>query len=266
MAGIAFYQRNKIDLARSGVTISITDSEATNDGQAFVDQLRDRKNTTGWGTTGSDDTANTEIEVLIGDVVAVDSIFMLRSTYKHYEIFYHDGDDYVSLVEVTDNKEPDIHHEFPRVFTASIKVVIYATILPDDDKRMSQLVITEKLGQLERFPIISRPMVSKNRRALNAISGKSKVIQNERSFSVKLLQNEEYSEADIALIEFLYTLPNGFLVWLCGGDEKQFRIIREGFRRQDLFYMAIDNENVTEMIDGFYWRGTRVDLDLIEAL
>jgi hypothetical protein len=269
MSTIAFFEKNFIDITRDNVTITITDAVASNTGQDFVNQLRDRKNFTGWGTTESTDAANTEILVDIPESAPLTDIFLIKQNFKSYTIQYWNGSSFVDFspaINVSNNSQRTKRHSFAEVIVDRVKIVVNSTMTTDDDKLLAQLVLTQMIGQFERFPKIVSPTISKRRRTLGALSGKAKVMQSLGSFSVGIEQDEEYSNADLQLIDLLYSRFEGFLVWLSGGNENQFRIKREGYRLEDLYFMAITNENVPEMIEGFYYRGQRVNITLSESL
>ena len=50
---IKFYRKSHIDFDRINPEITVTDSVATNDGQEFINFLRNRNNNSGWNTSGS---------------------------------------------------------------------------------------------------------------------------------------------------------------------------------------------------------------------
>ena len=72
--------------------------------------------------------------------------------------------------------------------------------------------------------------------------------------------------SDLNLIETMFDSYNGFLVWICGGDESQFRTQRIGYRKKDIYLMNCKNEYNNEWGNGFYTRGTMIRIDLIEVV
>jgi len=80
--GVEFFEKNKIDLDNSDASITITDGTATDTGGDFVDQVRNRNNYSGWATTGSNDAANTQIDIDTTDQVTVDTLFLLQNNFS----------------------------------------------------------------------------------------------------------------------------------------------------------------------------------------
>ena len=70
--------------------------------------------------------------------------------------------------------------------------------------------------------------------------------------------------SDLTIIENLFASNDGFLVWLCGGDEDQFRSERIGYRLEDIYLMKCINEWKPVHYKGLYQAGMKVDLDLRE--
>lgn len=263
---IIFFEKNYMDLSRDSASIAVTDPVATQTGQDFVSQMRDRKNFTGWGTIDSTDAANTTLVFNYGDQLPTTDVILIGHNFKNYTLEFWDSSTWNDLVTVTGNKATTTSHNFQSVVTSRIRLVVHGTFVADEDKLLAQFIATSRIGQFNRFPIIEDPTISKRRRTLSALSGKARVTQSLGAVSFSLSTNEEFDPSDIKIIERIFNRFEGFLVWLCGGNENQFRNLREGYRLQDIYFMQIANENVPQMIDGFYNRGTSVNIDLIEAL
>ena len=260
------FKKNVIDLDQSNVTITVVDPVATDTGEAFADAVRDRRNSSGWSTTDSTDAALTLFQVMFGDEFEIDTIFLVRNNFKDYEIEWFDGSVWNSLVTVTNNTENTTFHEFPKITAEGIRVRINATIILDDDKFLSQLIPTEKLGDFNQFPLVVHEK-SLNRKRLKMISGKSKIIQNSGSVEISVSHNNQIDDNDLNLVEIMFNSFSGFLFWASGGDESQFRTRREGFRREDIFLMAPRNEYSNPWgSDGKYKAGTNYKVELVEVV
>jgi len=96
------------------------------------------------------------------------------------------------------------------------------------------------------------------------LSGKSRITRAVGAFECRIAKDNVVHENDLNLIERLYDSVGGFLVWLSGGDTAQLRTIRRGWRRQDLYFMAAENEYEPVFDDGRYTHGINVDLRLVE--
>lgn len=264
-----FFEKNKLDLDNSNITLTVTDAVADDTGQDVVDFIRNRNNTSGWATTGSTNAANTQLDVDFLDQVDIDNIFLIQQNFKAYTIQYWNGSTYTNFspsISVTGNSTADKRHSFTQVTTSKIRLIITETFVTDDDKFMTQLIATQLIGQLANFPQIKSVKDAKSRRSLKMISGKVKVVRNVGAFSCTLAKNNVVSDADITLMQRLFSSFNGFLVWLSGGDESQFRNLPIGYRLRDLFLMNVTNEYNPEFEDGHYKFGIPIDLDLVEVV
>ena len=93
------------------------------------------------------------------------------------------------------------------------------------------------------------------------------MIQNSGARKITIEHNNQIDDNDLDLVEQMFNSFSGFLLWLCGGDETQFRTRRIGFRLQDLFLVAPTNELENPWGDnGRYSEGTHYSLKLAEVV
>ena len=267
--GIMFFRKNKIDLSQSNVSITVTDSVATNTGQSFTDLLRNRSNNNGWSTTGSTDAASTTLVVDMTDSLPIDNILLVSHNLKAYTIKYWNGSawtNFSTTIAETTNSATTTRHTFTSVSTSQIQIIITGTMVANADKRLAQLILTETLGTFTVEPVVSRPRVSRNRKVSTSLSGRKKVFKSVDAFSCNLKHDTVKLDADCDIIELLFNLYNPFLIWLCGGTITQFNYERQGYRLQDIFYVDIINDYEPEWINGNYNAKIKLDMDLAEAL
>jgi hypothetical protein len=131
---------------------------------------------------------------------------------------------------------------------------------------MSQLIATSKLGQLTGWPIIGKPLISRNLIENKMLSGKSHILQNVGYYSASLSVANWSSDTDLSIVEAMYASSEGFLYWPCGGDEGQFRSRRQGYRMEDIFLVRCKNEFSPEWAKGLYQSGIKMQLDLVEVI
>ena len=139
-------------------------------------------------------------------------------------------------------------------------------MVANSDKRLAQFIATEMIGQLNAWPVIKKPVFKKNRQSTETLSGKIITAENVGGFfcnlEVKVLSDSD----DLDVIEELYDSGVGFLVWLSGGDESQFRSVRKGYRLQDLFLMRCMNDYTPQWNEGLYKTGLNIDMQLAEVI
>lgn len=265
---ILFCRKNHIDLDRPNPVITITDSVADNTGQDSVVFLRNRNNISGWLTTGSDDTANTEILVELGDYLDVDFIELIKHNFKNYLVEYRDVSmvwhEYVNIV---DNAEAtNIHDKLIAVNTNAIRITIYDTIIADADKEMRQLIITEKAFRFEGWPVIKKPQHSKNRKNNRVLSGKVRSVTTRGAFSTTLEIKLSGSENDLDMHEKIYDQAEGLLLLISGGDEDQFRTKRKGYKNEDIVLVKAVDEYTNPYDKGVYKIGMKIKMKLEESV
>jgi len=260
---IRFFYKNKLDISNDVAVLTASQ------GNDFVDYVRNRSNTTAWVTTGSVDADLTQIDVDFVDLINIDFILLIKHNLKAYTIQYWNGASYVNFsttIAETVNTETTTFHQFTEVFTTKIRLIIQGTMVVDSDKYLFQFIASTQRGQLNAWPIIKSPKVSRNKVRSKLISGKEAIKEQSGSFTcqlqVKLLRNA----ADLSLIEGLYDANTGFLVWLSGGDETQFSSPRIGYRKQDIYLMKCSDDYQPEWYKGFYTTGIVVGIDLVEVV
>ena len=266
---IKFYRKNHIDIDRVNPEITVTDIVATNPGNDFVKFLRNRNNNSGWNTSGSNDSANTEILVDLKDFQKVDMIMLVRHNFKNFLIEYYDFDavTFVEYANFVNNVEKTTFIE-KSVYTNKIKITVFNTVIANDDKTMRQLIVTEKFfsGEFEGWPVINNPTSSFNKKVTNMISGKIRIVETRGSYScdldVKLLK----IDSDLTLIENIYFNREGVLMLLSGGNEDQFSSRRVGYRNEDIVLVRPVNELELPFVKGIYSTGIKIKMKLAEAV
>lgn len=267
MSGILFFEKSKIDLSLGDlVSITIEDAIADNTGEDIADYIRDRGNDSGWATTGSSDAANTRMTIIFGDSERISEILMIQNNFKSYLIEYWDGLAWQSLDSETNNSEADVRITFAPLETDRLRLTVYGTMVADDDKFLSQLIVTDLIGQLETMVSIDEVRIGRKRKALEVLSGKMKLQRSVGAVSMRIRHNNVVNNSDLALVERLYESIDGFLVWLCGDDTSQFRNQVTGYRRKDIYLMNIPTEYGPSWEGGFYKNGIPIDFRLVEVV
>lgn len=262
---VAFFRKNKLDFAYEDVTIEA--SEAPD----FIGYIRDRKNTTGWMTTGSVDANNTTITADVSESKDFTDIILSGHNFKSYTLQHWDDTtsgwtDFSPAINEHANPGGTSRHSFAKVETNKIQLIIRETVLPNDEKVLRQFIATELIAQLNAWPIIKDAVSSRNRVKSVMLSGKRSIRENVGGFSCKLEVQVWRDPADLAAVEELYFANESFLVWLCGGDEAQFSSPRIGYRLEDIYLMKCENEYEPEWYHGLYTSGLNLKISLAEVV
>lgn len=265
---ILFLRKNHIDLDRPNPLITITDSVATNTGQDSVLFLRNRNNISGWVTTDSNDSANTEILINLYDFLPVDYISLVKHNFKDYLIEWKDEfDAWNTYANVVNNElKTTVHEQAVKVEADAIRITIYNTQIADADKEMRQLIITEKKYRFEGWPMVKKPVHSKNRKVNTMLSGKTRVVTKRGAFSTTLEIKTTGSDNDLFLHEDIYEQAEGLLLLISGGKEDQFRTSRKGYRNEDIVLVKAVDEFNNEYIRGVYKAGIKMKIKLQESV
>lgn len=268
---IKFFEKNVIDLENEDVTITVTDAVATNNGQDFIDFIRNRSNLSAWITTGSTDAASTTLEVDWITGRDVTDIILIKHNWKAYTIQYWNGltwTDFSTPISVSGSTDETTQHEFDSVEISRIRIIITETQVTDDDKELYQLVVTNKIasGQLTGWPLIRKPTFDNNKIRSKMLSGKFRVAESVGAWGFDLEVRNWSIQADLDIVENIFFRREGFLVWLSGNDEEQFRMEIMGYRKEDLFLMRLINDYRPEWVDGIYSNGLRIKMSLRESI
>lgn len=268
---IRFFKKSRLDLENVNASITVTDATATNNGQSFVDFLRNRNNASAWMTTGSDDAALTTLTCEFTDERDFDSIILVCHNLKAYTIKYWDGalyQDFSTPIAETVNAKATTFHQFDKVSTSRIQIIIQGTFVADADKKMKQLIMTENLaaGKLEGWPLIRKPRHTTNKKVTTMLSGKVNVVESVGAFSAELSVRNWTIDTDLNIVEEIYFGRRGVLMWLSGGDDTQFSSRRIGYRDEDIYLVRAVNDYSPEWVSGVYVNGLKIKMSLKEAI
>lgn len=267
MTAIKIFDENYIDLLNTSVTITITDSVATNTGQSVANYMRNRSINSAWITTDSTDAANTQIDIDMGDEKDVEDILIVEHNLKSYVISYWNGASYTDLFTATNDTETTSHITgFGTISTNKIRVIINGTKTTDDDKYISRLLITKEFGTFNGYPQIKDPTHTTNKTKTTLLSGVSSIVESTGSFKVKLSFDNFTNVEDLQLIEGIYRLRRGLNYWLCGGNEDQFRAALAGYRRSDIYLMRPEDDYSPEWYKSIYSGPIKLQMSLIEVV
>lgn len=265
--GIKFFRKNILDLSNTLPTFSITDASASDTGSAYTSLMRNRNNNSGWATTGSVDAGSTTMIVSFGETRSFTDLLFVGHNWKNYNCKYYDGTNYInfsSAIDQTDNTASTTYFNFSEVSTTALQLKINGTQTANQDKYLKQFICTAIIGTFTVEPQVS-PVMNKNRKATQFLSGKSFIAKSTGAFNCRIRMATVSNNADLTLIESLFDSYDGFLVWLCGGDTSQFETIRQGFRLEDIFMCDLTNDFEAAFNNGRWFQGMPIDLRLVEV-
>lgn len=257
------------DLSNPNFSITINDPVASDIGTEIIPFMRNRNLTSAWSTTGSNDSANTEIVCELSDSPNINDIFLIGHNLKDFTVEYFDGTNYVLLDTVSGNTD-DFYHlnlDYP-ISSTIIRFTITGTITADDDKRITRLMIVERMltGQFQDWLVIQDAEQSKIKKKNQMLSGKYFISDSVGAFTVTLRSRGITNQGDIDIIEQMFLSRSGFMLWLSGGDEAQFRFKLTGYRRQDFYIMKPERDYIAEYYKGLYRSVVPQNIRLVETV
>jgi len=253
-----FFDKNFMDLDFADPTITVTDAVATNTGQSFVNNTRDRKNHTGWATSGSTDAAGTKLVGDFGQVRTIDSIVLVGHNFKSFTLKHKDGSfiDFSTVIAPTTNTLATTFHEFDAVTFQEWELIVNSTFVVDDDKFLAQIIMTTKIGQFVGNPEIRRVVLDQNKKTVQSESGLFHIKESPTSYAAQLRFKQYSDDTDLSLMEtVMFDKKLGFLFWPAANDEAQFKNKRVGYRLEDIFFVKSINEWSPNWAKGIYTTG-----------
>lgn len=267
MNQIIFFNKSACDYSNQDVSVSITDSVATNTGETFAHYMFNRNNNSAWITTGSSDAGTTTLEIDFGQERYITDLLLVLNNLKAFTIQYDDSGwtDFSTPINESTNTETTKRFSFTRVLVQKIKIIITGTMVADADKIIRQLIVSDIAGQLNSYPQIKKPTHSTNKKNVKMLSGKYAVIESVGAFSVTLSVSLLSDSEDANLVEDLYESRSAYLVWLCGGNESQFKNLLKGYRKEDIYLVRPSDEYQNEFYTN-YTTGTKFNMKLNEVV
>ena len=261
---LTFFRKSYCDYERTYVTA--TASEGTG-----ALSVLDRSNRTLWGTSGSVDANNTTLTIDMVDTVTIDTILLIKHNFKNFKIQYWDlvglvWANFSLAINPTTSTDSTSYFTFTPVQTTKLVLTIYGTQVVDADKVLCQFIATAKIAQLNGWPVLKKPLLSRNLQERPMLSGKRHILQNIGFYSVSLSVKNWSDATDLTTVETLYSSSEGFLFWPCGSNQTQFRSVRQGYRLEDIYLVRCKNELTPEFVDGLYQAGLNLQIDLIEVI
>lgn len=264
------WYKNIIDIDNDNITMNVSDSVATATGTPNF--VRDRKNSTGWATTGSSDLATCTFAAESSQEETFDTIILIGHNFKNFTIQRFNGtiyEDFSPAINVTNNTATSTKYSVASNSTTSVKITITGTMTADDDKFLAQMIITNQLydfgttNQMEMDIVLDR-----DKKLTKTVSGKYHVARKPGGLSAKISKKNITTAAALAALKAIYESNFGFLFSFSGFDESLFTktTAQFGYRKQDIFLMKAKTELESNYNDSYFNRGQDHKIDLIEII
>lgn len=241
--GIKFFDTSKCLATVGG-------SALTGSSPSAAQYIIDRNPYTVWRSVGSNDSTS-ELITITFPSTTFSRIFLIGHNFKQFTVKYGPsgystdfanvtGLDATGLSGISETAFADnvAYYEFNAVTTTGIRITPTKTQVADQDKYISQVIITNELGTLTGFPVIDAVRASRNLRVQEMLSGRKNIVKSIEALSFHMALDPypaSYS-SDLNLLLSLHDREDPFLSWLCGGrrSTSQFGYKIRGFRLQDV--------------------------------
>jgi hypothetical protein len=235
--GMLFFSKSINDLDRIGVS----SNASTNVSRA--DYVRDSTNYKYWISDGSDDTTTETLDQLFEEQT-FDRIHLIGHNLKEFTIQYWDGASFVDFstpIAETTNDQSTNYYEFDSVLTSIVRITMETTQIPDEEKRITQFLLSTQLHKLEGYPVFN-PSFDRKTLTKETIRGRRKTAHLDESFRASISFNRYPVASDILFFKTLWDNMTEFLIWPCSADETIFRFNTKGTRLSDIYLCEIDGD------------------------
>lgn len=274
-----FFDINLLDLSNKNVSITVIDGVAKSTGQLNVDLMRNRDNFSGWGTTGSNDGANTTLEVDYKELLEKRTLIISGHNIASLKVEKWNGSAYVDFatpVDITGNTEDVLEIDLgPEEVFSKFRIILRGTMVANEDKFITQLILTDPIGagQLTFYPEITEYQFGPDKGENQAISGKSHIFETVGSAGLQMSVKGVATKADMDIFEQIVLFRRrGFLFWPCGGVDQevsaggQFSRKTEGWKRKDIFHMKTKTKWNPVWYEQIYTSSLDIKIGMVEAI
>lgn len=252
-AGSKFYEMSFADLNRENIV-------KTSSHLGQVDFMLNRNPLFKWLSSGAaSDSTTVTIEITFDKAREFDTFILSDINLKEFDIDYFDEGSsmWVNVIMETTNTELFFQQKITPVTAQKIRIVMFKTIIPDQEKTIREFSVTKEIGQMTFRPFIDAA-TRLNINEKKMISGMSKFVLARRQ-KVYRFDYRSYTEVnDRALILLLEKRFAAFLLWPSGGDIDQFSFPDNGFALEDIFLVTISADFNHRYTKNYYPAGTNV--------
>ena len=134
-------------------------------------------------------------------------------------------------------------------------------------KRIGRIILCTEIGTLLGYPEIGEISFDPSSRDIKAKSGEQFITKQNDVLRRIPLRFKNYSKhEDIMLLTRLRREQTPFLMWLCGGNEEQFRFPIEGMRLQDVYKVQTKGAPKYRLQQGNYQSLIDASITFVEAV
>lgn len=267
--GISFFEKNKA-LYEDGATLVASSNTADQNlplgtNKYFI-----------WESSGSDDVTTETLTITLPESVSMSRIFLVGHNFDTFQIQYGASLDFSNvvgldgysgaLISETGFTRDTAYYEFNAVTTDTIIITADTTQTANAEKQINQIIVTNEIGTLTGYPVITNPNFDRDTRSEKATSGRLHLEKGYENASFGLNLNAYPVQADINILEGLHDRNEPFLVWLNGGKPANFTYTQRGFRVGDIYNMQTTGRLRTGYYKNIYPAGVEQNYNFEEVV
>jgi hypothetical protein len=160
------------------------------------------------------------------------------------------------------------YFHFPATLIEGIKIEVTQTQGQDEEKHLTQLILTEEIGTFKGFPQINGRFES-NLVRFKMINQKYRVYRGREVWGGQIVFRD-YPREYATDIEMVYRLmqEDSFYIWPCGGRTGREYVSHplRTFRLEDLFKVQIDQDLMEVFSKNIYTSNFNMSLSVVEVV
>lgn len=215
-----------------------------------------------WITSGegTDGTA-VYLERILPITVSINAIFIQSTNIENITIEVDLGAGYVALSSATsftliksENGETYYYELNSAISIDKIKINGSDTIIPNEEKRIAQVLGFQKLGVIQDFDDI-KPKRTRVQVVNKLITGKTDIINMGISWDFKVKLKSHYKEEDQKIITDILERDKETWIWFNNNLENIQVMTAEPFRFNDIYKVVFEKSDSTKYNDNMWFSG-----------
>ena len=177
------------------------------------------------------------------------------------------GNIHINSVNNNNEVKNTVYISFDPVMLDEVQIVPFLDIKNNYKINIGQILFCKEIGTFAGYPEIGQLSFNNNSRSYKSKAGGTFITKQNLTLDSLSLNFKNYNNVeDIELIHKLHEYQNSFYLWLCGGDESQFRFLQEGFRLQDIYHVQTNKSLKIRYKSGMYKSVIDAKISFVEAV
>lgn len=249
--GVSFFEKSKILYDESASATASSNSANANLALGNDKFFK-------WESNGSSDGDTQTLTITPNNTITASRLFILGHNLKDFTVsvtgqnitglesgFTADFGGAATLVsgdiDQDDLSTDTAYYEFDSVSITELVISATHTQVADEEKRITQVILTDEIGTLTGYPEINGVSIDPDLKSQETIAGGFHIERGRENASFDMRLSTYPLQDDVDILDGLFDRTDPFLVWLCGGKPNQFTRKTRGWRAEDLYQMKVEN-------------------------